>query len=137
ARVERPAPEHGASRLRLEGGPELVVPFLDRPPGSRLLVAIRADEILLAQGPITGLSARNQVPGVVERVAPHGQEAEVVVHTGSLAWIVSLVEPAVEQLRLEPGAQVHLIIKARSCQILSEGRVALESGSSECALPSD
>jgi molybdate transport system ATP-binding protein len=119
--VRSHAPEHGASRLELDEGPELVVPFLDRPPGSRLLIAIRADEILLAQGPVAGLSARNQSPGLVERVAPHGHEAEVVVRTGSLAWIVSLVEPAVEQLALQPGAPVHLIIKARSCRVLGEG----------------
>ncbi len=121
--VESHAPEHGASRLRLDEGPELIIPFLDRPPGSRLLVAIRADEILLAQGPTAGLSARNQIPGLIERVAPHGHEAEVVVRTGGLAWIVSLVEPAVEQLELKPGAPVHLIIKARSCHVLGEGAV--------------
>ena len=64
---------------------------------------------------------KRRANGRVERVAPHGHEAEVVIRTGSLAWIVSLVEPAVEQLELKPGASVHLIIKARSCHVLGEG----------------
>jgi molybdate transport system ATP-binding protein len=118
ARVENHAPEHSASRLRLEGGPELVVGALDHPAGSRVLVEIRADDILLARSPIAGLSARNQIPGIVERIVPHGPEVEAIVRTGGLAWIVSLVTPAVEQLDLEPGALVHLIIKARSCHVL-------------------
>jgi molybdate transport system ATP-binding protein len=123
ARIESHAPEHGASRLQLDDGPELIVPFLDRPPGSRLLVAIRADDILLARRPTGGLSARNQIAGTIERIVPHGPEAEAIVRTGGLAWIVSLVAPAVEQLELKPGASVHLIIKARSCHIMGEGTV--------------
>ena len=39
-------------------------------------------------------------PGQVERIVRHGPEAEVVVRTGELTWIVSLVAPAVEQLDL-------------------------------------
>jgi molybdate transport system ATP-binding protein len=123
ARVDGHVPEQSASRLRLDEGPELIVPFLDRPPDSRLLVAVRADDILLARGPIGGLSARNQIPGMVERIVPHGPEAEAVVRTGGLTWIVSLVEPAVEQLGLVPDVPVHLIIKARSCHVLGEETV--------------
>jgi molybdopterin-binding protein len=125
ARIEDHAPEHGASRLQLVDGPELIVPFFDRPPGTRLLVEVQADEILLARQPIAGLSARNQIPGTVERIVSHGPEAEAVVRTGGLTWIVSLVVPAVEQLELKRGAPVQLIIKARSCHILGEGTVVL------------
>jgi molybdate transport system ATP-binding protein len=121
ARVEAHAPEHNATRLRLDDGPELVVGFLQRPVGSLLLVEIRADDILLARDAVAGLSARNQLPGTVERIIPRGPEAEALIRTGGLTWIVSLVEPAVEQLELKPGSGVHMIIKARSCHVLDEG----------------
>jgi molybdate transport system ATP-binding protein len=123
ARIASHAPEHGASRLELDEGPALFVPSLERPPGSRLLVAVRADDILLARGPIEGLSARNQIAGILERIVVHGAEAEAVVRTGGLTWIVSLVAPAVAQLELNPGAPVQLIVKARSCHILGEAAV--------------
>ena len=120
ARVEDHAPEQNATRLRLDDGPELIVGFLDRPAGSTLLVEIRADDILLARHPVAGLSARNQVPGTVERIVRRGPEAEAVIRTGGLTWIVSLVEPAVAQLELEPGPEVHMIIKARSCHVIDD-----------------
>jgi molybdate transport system ATP-binding protein len=120
ARVDSHAAKQGATLLQLADGPELNISFLDYPPGSRLLVAVRADDILLARQPIVGLSARNQVPGTVERIVSHGPEAEVVVRTGGLTWIVSLVAPAVAQLELKPGDPVQLIIKARSCHVLGE-----------------
>jgi len=118
ARIEDHAPEQGASRLRLDDGPELIVGFLDRPTGGRVLVEVRADDVLLARHPIDGLSARNQVPGVIERIVAHGHEAEAVVRTGGLTWIVSLVAPAVDQLELRPGSSVQMIVKARSCHVL-------------------
>jgi molybdate transport system ATP-binding protein len=118
ARVIDHYPEQGASHVQLEQGPELVVPFLDRPQGSRLLVAVRADDILLARQPLGGLSARNQIPCTIERIIPHGPQAEAVVRTLGLTWIVSLVAPAVEQLELTTGSSLHLIIKARSCHVL-------------------
>jgi molybdate transport system ATP-binding protein len=120
ARIDGHSPDQGASHLRLDDGPDLVVGFLNRSAGSRVVVEIRADDILLARQPIDGLSARNQIPGTVERIVPHGPEAEAVVRTGDLTWIVSLVAPAVEQLDLRPGANVQMIVKARSCHILDD-----------------
>ena len=117
ARIEDHSRDHGETRLRLDGGPILIVPFLDQPPGTPVLAEVRAEDILLARGPIAGLSARNLIAGVVERVVPHGPEAEVIVRTGDVAWIVSVISPAVEQLSLSPGAGVHMIIKARSCHV--------------------
>jgi molybdate transport system ATP-binding protein len=118
ARFANHDPAQGASSLELEGGPSLTVPSLNRPIGTRVLVAIRADDILLAREHLSGLSARNQIAGQVERLVQHGPETEVIVRTGNLTWIVSVVQGAVEQLAISPGAQVQLIIKARSCRIL-------------------
>ena len=71
ARVANHDAAHGASLLELEGGPALTVPSLDHAPGTRVLVAVRADDILLSSQPLIGLSARNQIAGQVERIVRH------------------------------------------------------------------
>ena len=118
--VEGHSEEGNATWLRLTDGPRLLVPFQDRPVGTPLTVVVLAEEILLARGPIHGLSARNLIAGAVERVVSHGHDAEVLVRTGAVVWIASVVAPAVAALELRPGAEVHLIIKARSCHVLDE-----------------
>jgi molybdate transport system ATP-binding protein len=117
ARVEEHSPEHGITRLRLVGGPLLTVPALEHPPATPVIVEVRADDILLASTPVSGLSAQNLIEGSVERIVPHGHEAEVLVRTGDAIWIVSVVAPAVAQLSLIPGMNIHMIIKARSCHV--------------------
>ena len=89
--------------MRLDDGPELIVPFLDRSLGTRVVVEIRADDILLARQPLGGLSARNQIAGIVERIIPHGPDAEAVVRTGGLTWIVSLVVAGRRAARARAG----------------------------------
>jgi molybdate transport system ATP-binding protein len=120
AKVEGHIAAGGETRLRLLGGPTLIVPLHSRSTGSPVRVAVRADDVLLARGPIAGLSARNLIAGTVERVVPHGAEAEVLVRTGAVTWIASVVAAAVADLALHPGADVHLIVKARSCHVLDE-----------------
>jgi molybdate transport system ATP-binding protein len=110
----------GETTLQLPGGPTLIVPKLSGAVGSPLVVQVRSDDILLARGPIAGLSARNVLPGVVDRVIIHGAEAEVLVKTGDTCWVVSVVAPALEALGLCAGVSVHMIVKARSCHVTAE-----------------
>jgi molybdate transport system ATP-binding protein len=117
ATIEGHVDQGAATLLRLADGPNLVVPFHDAPPGSRLSVSVLADEILLARGQIEGLSARNLIAGTVEQIVAHGSEAEVLVRTGGIVWIASVVAVAVAALGLTPGTSIHLIIKARSCHV--------------------
>jgi molybdate transport system ATP-binding protein len=118
ARVAEHTMPRSGSMLELDGGPKLVVPFLNLPIGTPVLVAVRADDIMLSKEHQSGLSARNQVPGAVDRIVHHGPEAEVIVRTAGITWIASVVDAALDQLDLSPGALIHLIIKARSCQVL-------------------
>jgi len=117
ATVERQAEGGGETALRIDGGPALLVPALGRPVGSSVVVRVRADDILLARGPVGGLSARNILEATVDRVIPHGREAEVVVRTGGASWIVSVVAPALDALGLNAGSPVTMIFKARSCHV--------------------
>ena len=121
-----PPDQAGESRLRLglDEQTVLVIPAVsDHPPGAELTVEVRADDILLGCRAVSGLSARNVIPGVVERLVPHGDETEVLVQTGSVTWISSVVNSAVDLLGLEPGTAVNMIIKARSCRVLDAGSV--------------
>jgi molybdate transport system ATP-binding protein len=117
ATVEDQPDGAGESILRLPGGPTLVVPRLDQPIGAAIHVHIRADDVLLARGPVAGLSARNVLEGTVVRLVEHGAEAEVVIRTGEVEWLASVVTPAVRSLGLCAGIPVHMIVKARSCHV--------------------
>lgn len=119
--VHEHAPGDGETRLDLVDGPQLVVPFNGCEAGALLTVEVRADDILLARGPVSGLSARNVIAGIVERIIAHGPDAEVIVRTQGVCWVVSVVAPAVESLQLRIGAPVQMIIKARSCRTLGNG----------------
>jgi molybdate transport system ATP-binding protein len=105
------------TRVKLQDGPVLVVPRHDAGPNARVCVTIRAEDILLANGPVAGLSAQNLIPGVIDRVALHGPDAEVLVRVDGTRWIVSVVQRAVEQLDLKAGRTVYLILKSRSCEL--------------------
>lgn len=129
ARIAGPTADGLATRVVLPGGPELIVPSQDAPTGTEVLLEIRSEDIMLARGLAEGLSARNILPGVVERVVMHGPEAEVVARTGEIEWIVSVVERAVGTLGLEAGEEVKLVIKARSCHVFEEGREGREGRS--------
>ena len=78
---------------------------------------VDGDDVLLAVGSVAGLSARNQIQGVVERVAVHGREAEVIIRTGDSRWFVGILAPVAAEMALEPGRPVTMIIKARSVRI--------------------
>jgi molybdate transport system ATP-binding protein len=120
ARVVAHEPGDDATILQLDDGPTLAVPYSAiRSVGQPVRVVVRADDILLSAGRPEGLSARNLLPGQVVRVVPHAREAEVVVRTGRIDWIASVVLPSIAALGLHPGADVHLVLKARSCRVVS------------------
>ncbi|MGO9598225.1 MAG: molybdenum ABC transporter ATP-binding protein [Isosphaeraceae bacterium] len=117
ARVQENRDDSRTTRLLIDDGPSLIVPFLDHPAGTPVVVEVRAEDVLLASGPISGLSAQNVIAGQIERIMPHGAEAEVLIRTCGVTWIASVVAPALEQLSLHEGQLVHMIIKARSCHV--------------------
>ena len=116
-RVLDPKATDGETRLRLIGGPELVVSEFEASPESAVTVEILAEEILLARGNIEGISARNQIQAEVVKILNHGNDAEVLVRTGSLTWIASLTQGAVAALSLNVGETAWMIFKARSCLV--------------------
>jgi molybdate transport system ATP-binding protein len=119
--VAEHAPDGEWSRVTLDGGPSLVVAPVGLPTGSRVDVEVAGDEVMLAVGPVAGLSARNQVEGQVEAVAVHGREAEVVIRVGETRWLASTLASTPAALGVAPGRPVTLIIKARSVRVEPAG----------------
>ncbi len=117
ARVLEEMPGKLAMRLQVQNGPQLIVPHFEALAGAPVFVMVRAEDIILARGPIAGLSAQNLVAGTIERIVAHGPDAEAVVRTGGVTWIASVVTGTVEQLGLHRGQEIYMVIKARSCHV--------------------
>ena len=149
-----PAEIFGAHRLQAgEGGAELVnvlagtvgavadsLAMVEIEPGLRIAIAdqgsfvagqrvafeLRAADILLARGPVAGLSAQNVVAATVREVhAPPREElhaaAVVSALLGSREQPIAIVvsQRACRELALAPGTSVHLIFKAQACHLLA------------------
>ncbi|HSR68375.1 MAG TPA: molybdenum ABC transporter ATP-binding protein [Acidobacteriota bacterium] len=105
------------------GGPEgplrLTTPRTAVSPGEDLMVGIPAHEILIATHRPQGLSAQNILPAritsIQELVGLHLVRAALGPDIPDLA--IQVTPQARSELELEPGKQVHLIIKATGCRI--------------------
>lgn len=95
-------------------------------PGQRVAIELRATDILLARGPVAGLSAQNVLAATVREVhAPLGDDVHAAAVVSAalgregqpIAIVVS--QRACRELELAPGAAVHLIFKAQVCRLLA------------------
>ncbi len=111
--------EAGTMLCRLEAtNAELEVPLSETPTGSRVRVAIRAGDILLATEEPRGLSARNILLGRLISLTREGTTSIAEVDAGA-RFVVRLTPSACESLGLAIGDRVWLIIKTHSCRIVS------------------
>jgi molybdate transport system ATP-binding protein len=95
--------------------------------GRKVIIGLRAEDLILAIDPPRGLSAQNVLPGVVREVTEaaegDGVEASVPV-TIELAGtgqsvLASITPRSRRELGLRPGLPVHLVFKAQACRILA------------------
>jgi len=112
-RVATQEPEEGITRVETPGGLALAIPHRFEPEGTRALVGIFAEDVLLARRHPEGLSARNVFAGTVESIDESGGVAMVCVATPEPVY-VKLTHRAVAQLELEARTPVHLIVKTHS-----------------------
>jgi molybdopterin-binding protein len=64
------------------------------------------------------LSARNQLPGTVETVAPGATTAHVTIKlTGGATVVASITNEAVAELGIKPGDSVFAVIKASDVMV--------------------
>ncbi len=108
----------GVMRVRLgDSACEIEVPLGYGAAGSRVRVAVRAGDILLATEPPRGLSARNVLDGRIVSLEQRGTMAIARVDCG-IAFIVHVTPGAVRALELTAGRRVWLVLKTHSCHLV-------------------
>lgn len=110
-------PEAGTTRVRLESGQELFVPYVDKPVNSFLQIRIRGDDIIVATKRPDGISAGNILPGRTTRIETVAGQSILRVEAGGI-FSVRLTAAALTRLHLVEGCEVFLIIKTRACIVL-------------------
>jgi molybdate transport system ATP-binding protein len=98
-------------------GRELEVPLAHAEVGSRIRVAIRAGDIIIAGERPHALSARNTFEGRIVDIKREGIKVMVNVDAGVL-FEVHITPSACEELQLEPNKMVWLVIKTYSCNLV-------------------
>ena len=113
-------PDAGTMQCHLDGsGADLEVPLSAAPVGSKVRVAIRAGDILLANREPAGLSARNVLAGTIAALKREGARIVAEVDAGN-RFVVHLTPGAVESLELAVGRGVWLVVKTHSCRLLRD-----------------
>ncbi len=108
----------GVMRVRLaESACEIEVPLGYAATGSRVQVAVRAGDILLATGRPHGLSARNVLEGRILSLEQRGTMVVARVDCG-VTFIVHITPGAVRALELSAGHRVWLVLKTHSCHLV-------------------
>ena len=108
----------GVMRVRLEQSAcEIEVPLGYAAAGSRVHIAIRAGDILLATESPHGLSARNALKGRLVSLDRLGTMVIARVDCGVM-FVVHVTPGAVRALELEAGRQVWLVLKTHSCHFV-------------------
>jgi molybdate transport system ATP-binding protein len=114
----------GTMLCRLEGAKtEVEVPLSRIEVGSRIRIAIRAGDILIASEFPRALSARNIVPAIVISLRREG--ATIIAETDAgRTFEVHLTPGACHSLGLKPEQQVWLVIKTHSWRLVAEKKVS-------------
>lgn len=95
------------------GGTVVATARLHRSPGDIVVLALPAEDVLLARGEIHGTSARNVLAGEVVSLDAVDEGFDVVVAT-PVRLRARVTRAAVSELALVPGATVWLLVKANA-----------------------
>jgi molybdate transport system ATP-binding protein len=108
----------GVMRVRLgESACEIEVPLGYAAVGSRVQVAVRAGDILLATEHPRGLSARNVIEGRILSLEQRGTMVIARVD-GGVTFVAHVTPGAVRALELTAGRPVWLVLKTHSCHLV-------------------
>jgi molybdate transport system ATP-binding protein len=108
----------GVMRVRLgETACEIEVPLGYATVGTRVRVAIRAGDILLATEQPRGLSARNVIEGQITSLEQRGTMVIARVDCG-VTFFAHVTPGAVRSLELTAGRKVWLVLKTHSCHVV-------------------
>jgi molybdate transport system ATP-binding protein len=108
----------GVMRVKLQDSAcEIEVPLGYAAAGSRVNIAVRAGDILLATEPPRGLSARNVLEGRIVSLEQRGTMVIARVDCGA-TFVVHVTPGAVRALELTAGSRVWLVLKTYSCHLV-------------------
>jgi molybdate transport system ATP-binding protein len=94
------------------------LPYNGLPIGNHITVGVRSEDIIVSRERLTQTSARNVLPGKIQRILCDIDRTELVVDCG-IDFKVSVTSAAVRKLNLEVGSDVYLLIKARALHVLA------------------
>jgi molybdate transport system ATP-binding protein len=107
----------GGAEVQTSAGLRLVVPGTP-PPGERLRLGMRAEDLLLCGEPPGRISARNVLPATVSGLEE--RNGDVLVHLDARERLVAKITPAARAaLGLAVGAPVHVVVKAQAIRRLA------------------
>jgi len=120
ARVLAHDPAGGITSVHTAAGLDVAVTLAPaRAVGSAVTLAIRAEDVLVASGPVPGLSARNACTGRVVSIERPGKDALLRCALDGGGELLARVTPAaVSALGLAPGAPVVLAVKSHSIRLI-------------------
>jgi len=101
---------------------EIITPPTDRPAGAPVILALGAEEIILATEKPSGLSARNVIAGSITDLDPVMDGVYASVDIG-VPVLVALTQGAVDALSLERGQDAYLVFKTSSIKLLDAAPV--------------
>ena len=108
--VGTPRPD-GLTPLDFDGG-TLLVARLAEPPGTRVRVRVRAEEIMLALEEPRGISANNVLRSTVVRLSERAGQADVQLQCGATRLVARITGASAARLALMPGLAVYAIVKS-------------------------
>ncbi|MFE2163519.1 molybdopterin-binding protein [Streptomyces sp. NPDC059447] len=113
-------------KVRLEGGQDITAAVtaeaakeLGLAEGSAVKALVKATEVSLATGAVSGVSIRNQIPGTVVDVAAGPAMASVKVDVNGGGLTAAITADAVKELGLANGSSVVALIKATEISLAS------------------
>jgi molybdate transport system ATP-binding protein len=122
-RVRAHDAEGGVTSVDLPAGQTIAMPLAAAlAPGSRVTLAVRAEDVIVARGAPEGLSARNLFEVRISALSRTG--ADVTLRCAPTAgaatpeWIVRVTPAAVTSLGLQLGQTVFLAVKSHSVRLV-------------------
>ena len=115
----------GLAELRV-GDARLVAPEVHGSPGDRVIISLRAGDIIVSLEVPPRMSARNVLGAVVDEIHTLGPRVLIYADVGA-RMIVEITHSSLRDLGLEEGQQVYLIIKTNSITVLDSPGAKLQA----------
>ncbi|HET9794169.1 MAG TPA: ATP-binding cassette domain-containing protein [Thermoanaerobaculia bacterium] len=107
----------GGTQVVWEGA-VLRTPKVAGRPGDVLTLALFAEDVLVARGPVDGISARNVLPMRVESIEEAGDAVLLTLADGPRRLRSRITRDAVAALAIVPGAEVTAVFKSAALRVL-------------------